>query len=318
MQGWKVALNKYEHHFLLSEQSALNKLIDQTIQSDVIGRMSLEARLQEVEERLEAYRGHSSYLVNASLTFRGSPVFGSRGIDAIFGTGAVKAFVNAVILAGASRHSPLASTGRIPHREKYQILITDTMPGSFGFQIEEAAQQSALAGEATPVEMAIARVKEVLEASVGTDEELADAIIETDRRALEGVCQFLKTMVDNQAVCALEFKGDVFQFHDVAQVQRSENRLSQDNIQEDDVTLIGQFQGFLPNRRHAEFLVTETSVEFISEAIGTVISGRVEPDVDNRVSINKVLNQNAEIDAHMWRVGSGRPRYVVTNVRVQD
>lgn len=306
-------MNIHQYRFLLSQQATLNNLLSQTEQSDVIGRMSLEARLQDVEEQLEAYDGFSPRLVNASLTFRGSPVVGSRGIDAAFGPDAVKSFANAVTLVGASDHAPLSPTGRVPHCEDYRLIITNTARGSFGFQVEEASQQPALEGHSTPVEMAISRVKGILEASVGTDEELAEAIAETDQRALGGIRNFLKTVADNGAVCALAFHDDVFRFVDAAQVRRSENRLSEDNIKEDDVTLTGYFEGFLPNSRRAEFHIAETDADFLTEAVGTVISGKVESEVDDVVGdINEILKQDVRIDAHTRRVGAGRPRYVIT------
>ena len=308
-------MNIHEHRFLLSERATLRKLISQADESDVIARMSFEARLRDVEEQLEAYDGFSPRLVNASLTFRGSPVAGSRGIDAAFGTDAAKSFVNAVSVIGASKHAPLASTGRVPHQEDYRLMITNTARGSFGFQFEEASQQPAFADESTPVEIAIAQVKEILEASIGTDEQLSDAIDETDPRALGTIRNFLKIVADNGAVCALDFGGDVFKFANTDQVRRSENRLSEDNIKEDDVTLTGYFEGFLPNSRRAEFHIEEADADFLNDAIGTVISGKVEPEVDEIVgNINQILERTVRIDAHTRRVGDGRPRYVITYV----
>ena len=312
-------MSVYEYRFLLSQQATLNKLIHETDQSEVIVRMSLNARLQEVEEQIESYEGLSPHLVSGSLTFQGNPVTGNRGIDAEFGPDAVKSFANAVSFIGASRHTSLASTGRVPHREDYRLLITNTARGSFGFQFEEASQQPAFSGESTPVEMAIAQVKEILEASVGTDEQLSEAIEETDRRALGAIRSFLKTVADGDAVCALEFQGDVFRFTDVDQVRRSENRLSEDNIREDDVTLTGHFVGFLPNSRRAEFYVESTDAEFLLDVIGTIISGKVESDVDDAVGdINEILKRIVRIDAHIRRVGDGRPRYVVTNCNTNE
>lgn len=307
-------MNRQEHRFLLSQQATLNKLLNQTEQSDVIGQISLEARLQEVEEQLEAYEDFSPHAVNTNLTFRGSPVVGSRGIDAAFGPDAAKSFANAVALMGASKHGLLAPTGRVPHQEDYRLLITNIARGSFGFQFEEASQQPAFLGESTPVAMAIVQIKEILEASVGTDEQLSDAIDETDRRALGAIQSFLKMVADGGAVCTLEFRGDVFRFTNTEQVRRSESRLSEDNIQEDDVTLTGFFVGFLPNSRRAEFHITQADADFLTEAIGTIISGKVELDVDDTVGdINEILKQEVRIDAHTRRVGEGRPRFVVNS-----
>lgn len=310
-------MNVHEYRFLLSERGTLKKLIGEASSGNVIGRMSLEARLRQVEEELEAYQGYSPHLVNARLTFRGKPVVESRGINADFGTEAVNAFAESVTRVGAGWHSSISPSGPIPNAAAYQLLITGTSGGSFGFQFEDAAQQPAFEGQSTPVELAIKKVKDILEASVSTDEELSEAIADMDRRALDSVQAFLKKMMDNEAMCALEFQGDEFRFRDVAQVRRSENRLSNDNIQENDVTIYGQFQGFLPNSRRTEVFLSGADADFLQEAIGAVVSGRVEPAVDDAVRINEILNQEVMIEARTRRVGQGRPRYVITNWRLK-
>ena len=48
-------MNTHDYHFLLSERAILNKLINQISPSDVIGRMSLQTRLEEVEEGINQY-----------------------------------------------------------------------------------------------------------------------------------------------------------------------------------------------------------------------------------------------------------------------
>ena len=307
-------MDVHEYRFLLSERAALRDLIDRAPPGSVITKMSFENRLRQVEEQLESFGGCSPRVVNARLTFRGKPIMGSRGIDAEFGSDAAKLFANAVRTVGASNYAPLSSRGPVPHGEDYRLLITNMARGSFGFQFEQASQQLPLAGESTPVELAIAQFKGILEASVGTDEQLAEAIIETDQRALGEIRKFLKIVADSDAVCALEFCGDQFKFIDVDQVRRSESRLSEDNIREDDVTLTGYFEGFLPISRRAEFHITQANADFLNEAIGTVISGKVESDVDEAIrDINEILKRVVRVDAHTRRVGDGRPRYVISN-----
>lgn len=48
-------MNTHDYRFLLSERATLNKLINQVSPSDVIGRMSLQARLEEVEEGISQH-----------------------------------------------------------------------------------------------------------------------------------------------------------------------------------------------------------------------------------------------------------------------
>ena len=311
-------MNIHDYRFLLSEQGTLKKLISETPASDVIGRMSLEYRLRQVEDELAAYEGYSPRLVNARLTFRGKPVVGSRGVYANFAAEVINAFVQSVAQIGASLRAPLPPKGPIPNSSEFQLLVTGTATGSFGFQLEDAAQQPALKGQDVPVELAFRKVKEVLEASLKTDKELSETIADTDPRALKSIRAFLKKVADNDAVCALEFQGDEFRFRDVPQVRRSENRLNNDSVREDDVILDGYFKGFLPIGRNAEFFISEASTDFLQEAVGTIVSGRVMPVVDETVNINDILNRDVRINARVRRVGEGRPRYVITDCELKS
>ena len=306
-------MNVHDYRFLLSERGKLERLIDQSSPENVIGRMSLESRLRQVEEELEAYKGLSPALASARLAFWGRPVAGSRGIGAPFGTAAVGSFSRAVTRFAAGKMESLAARRRIPRGSNYQVMITGISRGSFSFTLEDASPQLAFAGLSTPVEEAIDGVKGILGASIGTDEELAEAVGDTDYRALNAIRLFLKKVADNRAVCSLEFKGDVFQFRDTDQVRRSEIRLSRDYIQEDEVEFTGYFKGFLPNSRRAEFYITDTDAPFLVDYIGDALTGRVDPGVDEQVSINGMLEQVVRIYAWTRRVGEGRPRYVITS-----
>ena len=305
-------MNIHDYQFLLSERTSLNRMLAQTPESAVLDRMSLNDRLQTIESELKEYDGYSPYSVSASLTFRGKPVVGSRGIYADFGSKAVNAFSKAVSLVGASSRGPLAPKGRVSHSEDYRLIITGTAVGSYGFKIEAASHSPTSLGEVTPVEAAITRVKAILEASVGTDEELANVIAEVDNRALRGVHDFLKAVADNKAICSLAFKGDVFRFHDVDQVRHSQNRLNQ--IREEYVTLTGIFIGFFPHGRRAQFAIRDVGSDFWGGESGRVITAKVQPTVTHSLNINRILNQQVTIDARTRRVGSGQPSYVIVGL----
>ena len=83
----------------------------------------------------------------------------------------------------------LRSRGVIPNREDYDLLITDTALGSFGFELEELHRGELLPSQ-SPVEAAIDQAKSILEATVETDEALANAVSGTDPRALGAVRTF--------------------------------------------------------------------------------------------------------------------------------
>lgn len=231
---------------------------------------------------------------------------GSEGIFAGFGTLALRSFTEAVTAIGASLTSTLGSRGALPGKDDFQLLITGTALGSFGFQLEEAldtseSQTSMFPGDSL-LETAIERTQGVMQATLGTDDELTDAIEDADPRALDALRKFLETMVKNEAVCALEFKGEVFRFSDVEQVRRSMGRLAQDNIHEEDGSLAGVFEGVLPHRRTFEFRVAETD---------EIIVGRVDKSIEDASTINHVIDKQVTISVHSRKVGAARPRYVL-------
>ena len=287
-------MNVHEHRFLLSQQATLKKLLSETDESEVIVRMSLNVRLREVEEQLESYDGYSPRVVNARLTFRGKPTMGSRAIRADFGLDATRAFVDAVAKVGRGWGGSDAD---------YGLLVTATARGSFGFEVEDATQMPPLMGESTPVERAMEHVRDILRATTGTDDQLIDAIEDTDDGALNALHGFLKIVGDGDAMCALELQGDEFSFVSADQVQRSAGRLDQKNISVEDVDLNGRLQGIMPKGRRAEFVVEET---------GEVITARVQAPVAESLLTAEMLGKPLSISARARRVGSSRPTYVIT------
>ena len=299
-----------EVRFLQAERATLETLLAQLPTSSVIERQGLEFRKRKIEEALASQDAADRQPVKLRLTFRGKPIAESYGIFADFGAAAVTAFTDAVATIGASRNTSIGSRGRLPNRENYRLLITDTASGSFGFELQEAPQDDAFTGPGRPdlfdvpssVESAIDLTMSILEASVDTDEKLTDAIADAHPRALNAVRAFLKRMADHDAVCALEFKDHVFRFADVGQVRQSETRLSQDYMFEENLNIWGRFRGVLPARR--EF-------EFRSEENGDLISGKIDTSIKNADAINKILDRPARIRVHARRVGSARARYVL-------
>ncbi len=303
-------MNLHEYRHLQAERNTLASFLAELPEESVIERMSLEARKEKIEQMLASWTPPSREPARACLTFRGKPVVDAHGIFAGFGAEAIKAFTDAVAAIGASQKTPLKSHGRLPNREDYRLLITDAALGSFGFELEEAPRDNAFPEAphadffrgGSPVESAIKQTMSILEATLGTDEMLTDAVSDADPRALEMLRAFLKKMADQGAVCTFEFKDAVFHFSDVGQVRQSESHLSQDHIDEEEREFSGHFRGVLPTQR---------TFEFLNEATGEVISGKIASTIKDADTINDILNRPATIRVRSRRVGTARRRYVL-------
>jgi hypothetical protein len=270
----------------------------------VLDRGSLTARLEEVEHLLAEANINEREPARAQLTFNGRPVVGSYGIFADFGMKAVSGFTEAVAAVAATLAGPLFAKGPIPNRDQNQLLITNTALGSFGFELEEYRSGKLPFDEQSMLELALERTQSLLQGTINADDELlADAATELDQRALDKVRAFVKTLADNDAVCALQFRNRAFRFSDMGQVNRSLERLSQDNLREVEQFLEGEFEGVLPNKRR--------TFEFKVNGQDEVIVGKISPAVANLDEINAHLYKATRIKVMTTRVGNGRPRYVL-------
>ena len=303
-----MSISERQDHFLRAELAELDKLLSMTPESAVIDRMSLEYRRSQVQEELEANPPPARWPASAHLTFNGKPVVNRQGIYADFAGVAVDAFAKAVTSLAASQQGSLGERGVIPNQEDYRLLVTGTSFGSFGFEIEEAQSQqinyqTSYIADESPVGLAIGQAKGILESLIGDEEMIAEAIADTDERALNDLRGFLKVMADSEAVCSLSFKNAAFRFRDVGQVRRGLASLEQDNLHEGDKEMVGHFQGFLPQGRRAEFVERDA---------GEVLSCRVDRAIDNADAINRILDQPVHVKTHYRQVGTSRPRYVIT------
>lgn len=301
-------MNVQEHQQLQAEATELRGMLDRLPAHRAIERSGLESRKREVERELASQAMPPEKAAVVRLTFGGKPVVGSQGIRADFGVDAVKKFANAVATVGASQMRALQSRGALPNRERYDLLITDTALGSFGFELRAAPRRGVLPAD-SPVDAAIEQTKSILEATTGTDEELANAISETDPRALSAVHAFLKKVADQEAVCAIEHEDEVFRFADVAQVRKGEHRLRQENIHQTQCVVRGRFLGVLPSQRTFEFLEADTD---------RVISGRVDRTIKDASIINDVLDKPLRVRLLSKRIGAANERFVLLDHDYRD
>lgn len=300
-------MNRRDRVFLLSERETVQRFLAETPQENVIERGSWESRLKDIEARLADATADEAEPARVRLTFKGRPVVGTHGIAADFGMKAVNSFSEAVASLAASLAGPLAASGPIPNREQYQLLITSTALGSFGFELEEFRAAQLPLERDSPMAQALERTHDLLRSTLGDDEELADAASETDPRALDRLRGFLQVLADGDAVCTLQWNERSVQFADVAQVRASLARLSRDNLHEEECSLAGSFIGALPHGRTPLF-------EFRLSEGGEVIRGKVAAAVHDIEQINRHLYEAVDIRVMQTRVGGGKPRYLLLSL----
>lgn len=119
---------------------------------------------------------------------------------------------------------------------------------------------------------ALEQTQNLLRGTLGTDEELAESASDTDPRALDKVRAFLQTLVENEAICTLQYGEHSVCFTDVGQVRNSLARLDRDNLLEKESTLDGEFQGYLPKGRTFEFALAGSD---------EIIRGKVAPSAQD-------------------------------------
>ena len=286
-----------EYQYLLAELTTLKEMLDEIPEADIIVRLSLEGRMEVVKERLASYGDPPKKPIEFRLTFRGAPTVERYGIRADFGGNAMKYFTDAVAAVGFSQTRTLGEWGVIPNRDMFNLVITGTARGSFGFVLEEGFKDENISDAKTSVESAINTIIAILKASTGTNDELNEALSETDPRAIKEIHAFVKHLADNDAVCTLQSEKDVFSFSDIKQIRQSEKNLSEDNIHEEQIEFNGYFIGYLPEKR---------VFEFYAEDMKAVISGKVDVTVENPEKINDILKKQTHIRLRMRRVGVSR------------
>ena len=295
-----------ERQFLESEIAALEDLIKRTPKKKAITRKSLEDRKKEVEQALSALVPSYYEPAHGQLIFGGKPTIKSQGIYADFAACALDKYSRMITYLRSNQTTELGSCGPIPNRDEYQLMITGTILGSFGFEIEEVPKQAALLSELSPMKAAMEKANLVMELSAAaSDEEIAEAIADTSIRAIEAIRAFLNVMEEYEALFSIELDNNKsIRVDNIEQIKQIRERLKPENIREGDREIVGTFQGVLPAGRTFEFWIKENN---------EVIRGKVGPEIEDASNINRSLGKTMKIKTHTRQVGTSRPRYTLNS-----
>lgn len=295
-----------EYLSFVSEVQELEHLLEEIPEENVIERIGLQYRLESARKHLETISAQA--VKKARLVFDGAPVLRGQGIAADFAGRAAAAFSNAFAAVTAGLGTVLSNHGPIPDYERNRLWITGTAIGSFGFEFEVPDAGPGLFPEMPEkYSTAMVQVIELFELSTrGSDDEVAEVVDGMQVRAVREVHKFLEELVKNDAWFSLKFGESNFKSSGSEEVKSAHDRLKEDNIQEKEEVLEGEFHGILPENR---------TFEFLDAGRNEIIRGKLGPGIKNPAQINKrLLYKKVRVKVQIIQVGEGRPHYTLQSV----
>lgn len=186
---------------LLADLAATQALLDSKEKSsDPIGWFQLSKRRDQLSHLVEQLKNQHDTHASVALFFGGSPVIGSKGIQATFAGKALEIYQDMLAkrVARLGRGEDLPDRGRVPGRANASLMVTEIARGSFGFVLEEPKSNADLIDSA--LKKAIEEVSNLLHSiSVKDLDDMEDEAEILDQRLLLSVRDFFRLLDDSGA-----------------------------------------------------------------------------------------------------------------------
>jgi hypothetical protein len=301
---------------LEAQKSELEALISEAeADGDFVGRLNFETRLRVVSEELDVLRSQDHQVAEVALLFDGSPVDGTRTIDASFAAQALNHFQSIITTLFASNFKgELAQRGKIRGSELAALNIRGVARGSFGFVLEEkdARQSSAVK---TTVREALEEATALFEefTQVEDDEFLID-IDAINPRVFNSLGRFFNHLEKNEASLKTNLPDRQLTF-DRAGIERAYRRISETNVNIETVNWVGTLVGLSPIKRTFDFK-RDGAVEIISGKFSHQVSQdyleRIESD--NGITLGAQFRASIDIGTIRKPDGTISVSYTVTDL----
>jgi hypothetical protein len=271
-------LRKLERNRTRADLASVNAILDQLTDEDVMTRLSLESRRDELLQSIAALEEVEERAASAALFFGGRPVAGARGVESEFGGNAISKFQDLVAKLLAEEGGSLGQRGVVPNKAAATLYVTNVVRGSFGFLFEQIEPQQELVD--TALKTAVEKASQVLNVLAKPDEEEFRKGVETvDQRVLATVGEFFGLMRQNGATLRL-VAGEVDTSFGADDVARAAERATSTAIEDTEETFEGELGGVLPDAHQFEFRAIAPR--------DTVLRGRVE----RTISATELTNFN--------------------------
>lgn len=265
------ALSKLAKDEMRAELISLSALIASLTPSDVLTKLSLEAKEKSLRQALsDLGDAVESATASVALFFGGRPVIGSRAIDSRFGTAAVAAFQDLVAKIQTQADGGLGKRGPIPDIAEKSLHITDVARGSFGFILEEVVEQATIVE--SPLKTAVDAASNLLQSlAQGSEDKFEEEVAAYDDRVLAAAETFVSTLHTFGATARVVANDAEFRLSNEA-VDIAVARAKTTTIREDEISIQGALSGTLPESHMFEFKSS-------NDELGT-FRGRVDKSID--------------------------------------
>jgi len=244
-----TSLRKIERDHLAADLAAVETMIERLTDEDVMMRLGLEERREELRRELESLQASEGTTAAAALFFGGRPVVGGLGIESEFGGKAVCTFQDLVAKQFAQEAGGLGQRGIVPNKAATRLHITNVVRGSFGFQLEEL-EPSLLD---TSLKTAVDNVSRLIAGFGEDDEDRFEAAVENiDQRVLATAREFFSLMRQDGATFRIVV-GETDRSFDAALVERAAERARVTEIEDVDEQVAGILAGVLPDAHLFEY-----------------------------------------------------------------
>jgi hypothetical protein len=259
-----TSLKKLERDRTVAELASVEALLASLTDEDVMTRLSLEDRRDELQRVVAEMLGFEDGTASVALFFGGRPVAGQRGVESEFAGNALTTFQDLVAKLLIQEIGELGQRGPVPNKAASTMHITNIVRGSFGFLMEEIQPQGQLVD--TALSKAVDEASRLMLAFGSEDEAVfQEAAGDVDSRVLATAGEFFSLLYNNQATVRL-VAGEHDDAFNAGAIQLAFQRAETTAVGEDFDAIPGQLKGALPEGHMFEF----------TNAAGMVIRGRVD------------------------------------------
>lgn len=252
---------------LSSEIAQIEALLRRLPEEDILGRMGLTSRRDELSAQLSSLQEGIDTLASTALYFGGSPVIGSSAIRADFAAEIISGFKDLVVKVWATSNlHEVGARGPIHNQGEVELHLTGLLHGSMGFLIEEVDVKGQPLFD-SPTKLAADKAANLLVDIADAEDEKFQRSIETIHpRVFQSALSFFGSLHRSEAtIRVVDSARDVAL--DRASVDRAYVRLEETKVDEDEDVVEGQLIGLIPYGGRFEF----------QPRAGRLIRGKVAP-----------------------------------------